>query len=682
MPKPFFVSIIIPCRNEENYIGNLLESIISIDYSKQQLEVLAVDGRSSDKTRMIIEGYVKRFPFIHLIDNPDKFTNFAVNIGIKRAAGDAIIIMGAHAVYQKDYITKCVCCLQEYGADSVGGSMEVVSSKDSVVSNVIAAVLSSQFGAGNAYYKIRHSKEPLEVDTVFGGCYKKSVFDKIGLFNLNLIRSQDMEFNLRLKKAGGKIMLCPDIKISYYPKTDLKDFLIHNFRDGVWAVYPFKFMKMPLKLRHYIPLFFVVAIIALGIGSFFWMSARAFLFLIVAAYILLDLFFSIAISIKKCRLSYVFVAPVVFMVRHFSYGMGSLWGLIKLFGKNNLIENEKQDIAGSDAGSSLVTVVIPCRNEEKSVAKCLDSILAQDYSRDHLEVFVVDGMSEDGTKKIIDDYSFKHNFIRLLENPDKTTPFALNKAIRAARGEIIVRMDAHSSYKKDYVSKCVRNLKISGADNVGGISIISPRTNSFTSKAIALSLSSFFGAGNARYRISVPKSWQEVDTVHCGCYRSDVFRRIGMFDERLSRSQDMEFNLRLKNAGGKILLFPDIVSYYYPKSTFKEFFIHNLNDGIWAIYPLKFVKVAFQPRHYAPLLFVFLLLLLGAMSFSSPKALFLLFYGIAVYLLVSLCASIMVAFKERNPAYVLVMPLVFAVRHVGYGAGSLWGIIKLLFGIK
>jgi len=309
------VSIIIPCRNEEKYIEKCLDSLIAQDFPKEKMEVLVIDGMSEDRTREIISNLKSQIsnPPIRLIDNLKKFTNFALNLGIKEAKGEILMLIGAHAGYEKDYVSKCVRCLKEYDADNVGGVMKTLPSENTLFAKAIAFSLSCPFGAGNAYYKSGYSGQPKWVDTVFGGCYKREVFDKIGLFNENLVRSQDMEFNLRLKKAGGKILLVPNIVSYYYPKSNLKDFFLHNFEDGVWAIYPLKFVKAPLRLRHYIPLFFVLT-----------------LPLSIWPYILVSLFFSFKITLIKKDVRLFFVMPLVFSVRHFGYGLGSVWGLIKL----------------------------------------------------------------------------------------------------------------------------------------------------------------------------------------------------------------------------------------------------------------------------------------------------------------------------------------------------------------
>ena len=159
----------------------------------------------------------------------------------------------------------------------------------------------------------------------------------------------------------------------------------------------------------------------------------------------------------------------------------------------------------------LVSTIIPCRNEEKFIGQCLDSIIVNDYPKEKLEILIIDGLSEDKTRTIIENLKFKigNSNIKLLDNPKKFTPAALNIGVKNAKGEIIIRMDAHARYKKDYISKCVKYLQEYKADNVGGIWITIPRDNSIIGKSIAFVLSSSFGVGNAYYRVSGYKKPKE-----------------------------------------------------------------------------------------------------------------------------------------------------------------------------
>src|SRR3989344_8498691 len=209
-----------------------------------------------------------------------------------------------------------------------------------------------------------------------------------------------------------------------------------------------------------------------------------------------------------------------------------------------------------------VTAIVPCLNEERHIAECLDSILANDYPKDKMEILVVDGYSKDKTLEIIKSKGEQFSVIRLLDNPRVITPAAMNIGIQNAKGDIIIKMDAHSVYAKDYISKCVEHLEESGADNVGGALQSIPAKNTLMARAIAICLSHVFGAGGSYFRTGSEEP-REVDTVAFGCYKREVFDRVGFYDERMEKTEDLDLNLKLRKVGGKIMLFPDIKALYY-----------------------------------------------------------------------------------------------------------------------
>jgi len=323
------VSIIIPCRNEEQFIAECLDSVIRQDYPKEKMEILVIDGKSEDKTRSIIKKYSEKYSFIKLLDNFQKIKPIALNIGINKSNGEYIIIMDAHAKYQKNYITKCIETAFEYNADNVGGILKTIPKNKKIIAKSITKCLSSTFGVGGASFR-KDSQKTKEVDTVFGGCYKRNIFNKIGLFNERLIRSQDIEFNIRLKKKGGKIVLNPEIISYYYPKSTLKNFAKHNFLDGIWAIYPTKIAKIPFKIRHYIPLFFVLSLLGSLLLGLFWIVFLYLFTFIFGVYSIASICSSIKIAYKEKNIKYIISMPIIFACRHFCYGMGSLWGVLTL----------------------------------------------------------------------------------------------------------------------------------------------------------------------------------------------------------------------------------------------------------------------------------------------------------------------------------------------------------------
>jgi len=326
------ISVIVPCRNEEKFIAECLKSVVQQNYPKNKMEIFVTDGMSEDGTRDIIKNYSKKYSFIKLLENYKKIKPAALNMGVKQANGEYIIIMDAHAKYKNNYISKCIETSIKYNADNTGGVWKILPQQNTLINKAIVSASSSIFGTGNAYYKRGYSKKIKEVDTVFGGCYKKEIFDKIGFFNENLVRCQDIEFNIRLKKYGGKILLNPEIICYYYPKTtNLKTFSRYSFKTGVWSIYSLKIAKTHLKLRHYISLVFVTGLLGTGLLGIFFLNFLWLFLFIISLYILFNLYFSIKIAIKEKNFKYIFIMPLLFCIRHIVYGLGSIWGLITVF---------------------------------------------------------------------------------------------------------------------------------------------------------------------------------------------------------------------------------------------------------------------------------------------------------------------------------------------------------------
>lgn len=326
-----------------------------------------------------------------------------------------------------------------------------------------------------------------------------------------------------------------------------------------------------------------------------------------------------------------------------------------------------------------VSVIIPCRNEAAFLTRCLDSVLKNDYPTDRMEVIVADGMSSDGTREQIETYAGCDSRVRVVDNPARITPAALNRAIEASRGEIILRVDAHSAICQDFISKAVGHLKSTGAWNVGGLMHTIAEGDGPFAEPILLVLTHRFGVGNSHFRTGskIPR-W--VDTVFGGCWPREVFRTVGGFNENLVRSQDMEFNVRLRRAGGKILLAPDLESRYWARANLFYFVRHNWDNGVWAVLPFAYTEGSpVRIRHLVPLAFVLSLVVstLAALLFSRLIALPLLVLG--PYLAVNLAVSCALGLKSRSVRNTLLLPATFASLHWVYGAGSLWGSLQLAY---
>lgn len=329
----------------------------------------------------------------------------------------------------------------------------------------------------------------------------------------------------------------------------------------------------------------------------------------------------------------------------------------------------------SELPRHFVSIVVPCRNEATYIRGLLDSLLATSYPRDQLEVLIVDGMSDDGTRDVIAEYARRHPWIRLLDNPKRTTPCALNLGICRARGTVILRMDAHAHYPPNYVADLVAWLERTGADNVGGACVTLPGAATVTARAIAAALAHPFGIGDARFRLGT-SHLREVDTVPFGCFRREVFERVGVFDEELVRNQDDEFNFRLLRAGGRVLLVPGVVSYYYARRSLRQLARMFYHYGFFK--PLVALKVRriMTLRQIVPAAFVLSVALtaLAAPWIAAARTLAVLILG-SYLALDGTCA---LAIARRHGARVgLAAAFVLPVLHLSYGAGFLRGLAAL-----
>ena len=326
--KPF-VSVVIPCRNEARFLPRCLDSILSGDYPADRMEVLAVDGSSSDGTRECIRSYAQRDGRVRLVENPQGTTPAALNRGIDAARGEVIARMDAHAAVAREYLSRAVAHLERSGADNVGGTMRTLAQEDGPWAGAIVAALTHPFGVGNSYFRIGTGR-PRWVDTVFGGCWRRQVFERVGRFNPELLRGQDLEFSLRLKAAGGRTLLAPDVRSDYYARTQLVSFWRNNFLNGQWAILAFAYSPViPVSLRHLIPLLLVLA---LGAGAALLPWSGWPLAAVLLPYAAANLGASVHVAVTRRGIWYLARMPAVFGALHLGYGLGSVSGLIRAVG--------------------------------------------------------------------------------------------------------------------------------------------------------------------------------------------------------------------------------------------------------------------------------------------------------------------------------------------------------------
>jgi len=325
-----------------------------------------------------------------------------------------------------------------------------------------------------------------------------------------------------------------------------------------------------------------------------------------------------------------------------------------------------------------VSVIIPCRNEGRHIRRCMDSVLASDYPVESLEIIVVDGMSQDGTRTILSEYCELDPRVKVIDNDRITTPAGLNLGIIRAKGSVIVRMDAHSVYPTNYIVRLVQWLTESNADNVGGICVTRASADSNLATAIAVALAHPLGVGNAHFRLGV-KEARWVDTVPFGCYHRSVFERVGLFDEELPRNQDDEFNARLRQAGGRILLVPDVQSEYYARGSLKHVWSMYYQYGLFK--PLAVRKGGGRPtgRQLVPPSFVTALFVAGLLSAISHTARVVLIVLLLVYLTALTAAAVRIS-RTHGWHVASNTSMVFPCLHVSYGIGYLRGLFRMVFG--
>jgi succinoglycan biosynthesis protein ExoA len=320
-----------------------------------------------------------------------------------------------------------------------------------------------------------------------------------------------------------------------------------------------------------------------------------------------------------------------------------------------------------------VSIIVPCRNEIRHIRAFLASALRQDLGGMEMEILIADGMSDDGTRQALEEFAEKFPAIRILDNPEQIVSTGLNRAIRKAQGEIIVRMDAHTTYAPNYIRSCVEVLNETGADNVGGPALT--RAEGYVAQAIALAFHTPFASGGAKFRDT--RYTGPVDTVMYGCWRKSTLERIGLFDEELVRSQDYELNARLISLGRTLWQSPKIIYWYHPRTTFFGLFRQYFQYGFWKVAALRKNGRQGSWRNLVPgsclLAGIILPLCAAAANFGGLmwwRNIFLAdwFALTSLYLTASFASAFLIA-KRKGWRYLPCMPVVFAVYHLSYALG-------------
>lgn len=315
------VSIIIPLLNEEKYIDKCLNSLAKQTYPLEQTEWILVDGLSEDRTVEIIETYKNQYPIV-LLTNEERKTPYGLNKGIRQSKGKYIIRMDAHAEFAKNYVEKCIFYLEHTDADNVGGIAETRAV--GAIGEAIAGMLSTKFGVGNSDFRTNGADG--YVDTVPFGAFRRSTFEKYGMFNTELLRSEDNELNARIRKNGGKVYLSREIKFVYYCRNTVGSVLAMGLQNGNALFRTRKVDSSAMRVRHYIPFIFLISLIVMPILSAVSWLFRLIFCIELSLYLVLDIYFSFI----KLKAYQGIITLWLYPLFHICYGAGSLLGLINV----------------------------------------------------------------------------------------------------------------------------------------------------------------------------------------------------------------------------------------------------------------------------------------------------------------------------------------------------------------
>jgi len=340
------VSVIMPVRNEASFIETSLRTVLLQDYPSENMEVIVVDGMSTDQTRNRVLSLFAEYPNIstQVLENPGKIVPTAMNIGIRVARGEWIVRMDGHSEYPTNYLSECLETSQRTSADNVGGLFISQPPKDSIGPRFVQAITTHRFGVGNADYRL-NAREGL-ADTVPYGCYRRSVFAQIGWYDERLVRNQDYELNARLHKAGGLVWRNPDIKIYYHNQSTFLGLLRQAIFTGEWNPWMWYVAPYSLSLRHGIPGLFVFSILFSSIVFVFSYWGGVLLLAIIIPYFILAL---LSAGQQAVRYGWwmTLLLPFMFLAYHLAYGLGTIWGILLLLVRRAPVQMEQEPWANA-----------------------------------------------------------------------------------------------------------------------------------------------------------------------------------------------------------------------------------------------------------------------------------------------------------------------------------------------
>ncbi len=315
----------MPVRNEADFIARSLGCVLAQDYPRERLEVIVADGRSTDATRELVQAWQAEHPNLQLVDNPGCIAPTGLNAAIAQARGEIIVRVDGHCEIAPDYVRNCVRHLREDGVDGVGGPLETIGTTP--LAAAIAAAMSSPFGVGGSAFRTIKDRTLL-TDTVAFPAYTRAALERAGRFDEEMVRNQDDEYNYRLRKLGGRILLAADVRARYYSRSSLKSLFKQYFQYGYWKVRVLQKHPRQMSPRQFVPPLFVAALCLALLSAVCtawggWLAA-----VIGASYLFANLIASVLTAVQS-GWRQLFLLPPIFLALHLSYGAGFLTGLVK-----------------------------------------------------------------------------------------------------------------------------------------------------------------------------------------------------------------------------------------------------------------------------------------------------------------------------------------------------------------
>lgn len=323
------VSVILPVRNEARYIARSLAAVVSQDYPTGLMEIIVADGMSTDNTREVVKSFAAKYPNLRLVDNPGQIVSTGLNIGIAWASGEVLIRVDGHCQIESDYLSRCIEHLKNDGVDCVGGSIETVGETNAA--RVIAAAMSSSFGVGDSVFRTVRN-ETMPADTVPFPAYTRSIIERVGVYDEELVRNQDDDYNYRLRRAGGKILLAADVRSRYFSRGSLVSLCRQYYQYGYWKVRVLQKNPRQMRPRQFIPPFFVASLLVSLLSSPFFDIGRMVFRLVACSYLVANISASL-LTAHRSDWRLFRQLPIAFAIIHIAYGIGFLVGLIRFWNR-------------------------------------------------------------------------------------------------------------------------------------------------------------------------------------------------------------------------------------------------------------------------------------------------------------------------------------------------------------